>query len=42
MQRNRGMSCLQRNRGTSGWWMNRAVNTLQVVLGVYDDTLRTL
>ena len=40
MQRDRGMSSLQRNRGTSGWRVNRVVNALWVVLGVYRDALR--
>ena len=42
MQRDRGMSCLQRYRGTSGWRVNRAVNALEMGLGVYGDAPRTL
>lgn len=33
---------LATERGTSGWWMNRAVNAPQTAPGVYRDTLRML
>ena len=38
----RGLSRLQRDRGTSGCWMNRAVKPFEAVPGVYRDTLGTL